>query len=218
MPVLSMGSGTTIMTLLSEPDLTKLDISCYSIDKQRGLMPLPNTVRSLGLNQTTPATGPPGTAGQIIFTEDEKQLMVAVKGTPPQPGFFAVWDVLDRSLSRNYKHISLAQGVLLPFSMTVIPNKNAILAADAGLGFDIVDLADAGSRSRSNRSSATKIEGQGATCWSAYSASTGNFYFTDAVTSLITEINIDDNLKPTIVKVDTLFVLYPESETYNIYP
>lgn len=176
-------------------------------------MPIRNTVRSLGLNQTTPATGPAGSASQIVFTEDGKQLVASVKGVPPQPGFFAVWNVQDDgSLSENFQSIPPAQGGLLPFSMTVIPGKNAILATDAGLGFDIFDLAAVGNAQGQNattgdRSSANAIEGQSATCWSTFSPGTGNFYLTDIGTSTITEVTVGDNLAPKLVRVSALFGL-----------
>lgn len=100
-----------------------------------------NTNRSLKLNQTTPATGPAGSASHVIFTEDGSQLVASVKGVPPTPGFLAVWDVAeDGSLSTDFKSMAPATGGLLPFSMTVIPGKNAILATDAGIGFDIFDF------------------------------------------------------------------------------
>jgi hypothetical protein len=173
--------------------------SCFNVNNQTGLTPLANTQRSLGLNQTTPPNGPAGTTSHIVFSEDNKQLIASVKGIPPQPGFFAVWDIAtDGSLSNNFKSIPPNQGGLLPFSMTVIEGQNALLATDAGVGFDIVDLAN---QSNSNRSSVVPIQGQGATCWSSHSPKTGNFYLTDIKTSLVTEVNVDSNLKGSIVKV-----------------
>ncbi|KAI0359881.1 hypothetical protein OH77DRAFT_1393940 [Trametes cingulata] len=170
-------------------------VICYTVDKKTGLTALPNSLRPLRLNQTTPATGPAGTASHIIFSEDGKQLIASVKGVPPTPGFLAVWDVKDDgSLSPDFKKIAPAKDGLLPFSMTVIPGKNAILATDAGLGFDIFDLKD------NNKSSAIAIDGQIATCWSSFSKKTGNFYLTDIGTATVTEVHVDDNLKGSIVQ------------------
>jgi hypothetical protein len=116
-------------------------VQCYQVDLQNGL-PMNGTLRTLGLNQTTPATGPAGTANHIIFSEDDQQLIASIKGTPPQPGFLAVWDVSQsNTLSQNFTQIAPASGGLLPFSMTVIPGENAILATDAGVGFDIFDMS-----------------------------------------------------------------------------
>jgi len=173
-------------------------VNCFRVDNRTGLTPLPNTNRSLNLNQTTPATGPAGTPSHLIFSEDNRQLIASVKGTPPQPGFFAVWDVAnDGSLSQNFVTVPPNQGGLLPFSMTLIPGQNALLATDAGVGFDILDLANP--TSPNNRSSVVPIQGQGATCWSSHSPKTGNFYLTDIATSLVTEVNVDSNLRGTIV-------------------
>ncbi|KAJ7104151.1 hypothetical protein B0H15DRAFT_808771 [Mycena belliarum] len=177
-------------------------VACFKVDKKKGLVPMANTVRSLKLNQTTPATGPAGSVSHVLFSEDNKQLIASVKGVPPTPGILAVWDVAkDGSLSKDFKAVQPAKGGLLPFSMTVIPGKNAILATDAGLGVDVFDLsAGAAPGIAAGKSSALKIDGQGATCWSSFSPQTGNFYVTDIGTSLVTEINIDNNLKPKVVK------------------
>ncbi|KAJ6531801.1 hypothetical protein B0H19DRAFT_1214136 [Mycena capillaripes] len=176
-------------------------VACFSVDKTKGLQPVANTVRSLKLNQTTPANGPAGSVSHVIFNEDNTQLIASVKGLPPTPGIFAIWDIAaDGSLSEDFKAVQPAKGGLLPFSMTVIQGKNAILATDAGLGVDIVDLSAVADNSvAAGKSSGLAIDGQGATCWSSFSPKTGNFYVTDIGTSEITEINVDANLKPTIV-------------------
>jgi len=176
-------------------------VACYTVDKTKGLLPIANTVRSLKLNQTTPATGPAGSVSHVIFSEDNKQLIASVKGVPPTPGILAVWDIAaDGSLSEDFKAVGPAAGGLLPFSMTVIPGKNAILATDAGLGVDVFDFSGgAADGLAAGKSSTLAIAGQGATCWSSFSPKTGNFYVTDIGTSQVTEINVDDNLKPTIV-------------------
>ncbi|KIK63077.1 hypothetical protein GYMLUDRAFT_72314 [Collybiopsis luxurians FD-317 M1] len=171
-------------------------VSCFKVDQTKGLVSLSGTNRSLNLNQTTPANGPPGTASHIIFSEDNTQLIASVKGVPPTPGFLAVWNVAsDGSLSPDFKSVAPAAGGLLPFSMTLIEGKNAILATDAGVGFDIFDF-----NSDSNASSVVPIDGQSATCWSSFSSQTGNFYLTDIGTSMVTEVNVDSNLKGSIVK------------------
>jgi hypothetical protein len=176
-------------------------VACFSVDKTKGLIPIANTVRSLNLNQTTPATGPAGSVSHIIFNEDNTQLIASVKGVPPTPGIFAVWDIAsDGSLSQDFTAVTPAKGGLLPFSMTVIKGKNAILATDAGLGVDIVDFSGGVTAGvAAGASSGLPISGQGATCWSSFSPQTGNFYVTDIETSEVTEVNVDDNLKPSIV-------------------
>jgi len=169
-------------------------VQCYSVDDNEGLV-AQGGFRPLGLNQTTPATGPAGSASQLIYSEDGRQLIASVKGTPPTPGFLAVWSVDgENNISNDFQKIAPGNGGLLPFSMTLINGQNAILATDAGVGFDIFDM------SGQNRSSVVPIEGQGATCWSSFSPKTGNFYLTDILTDMVTEVNVDANLKGTIVK------------------
>lgn len=118
-------------------------------------------------------------------------------------GFLAVWDIAsDGSLSAEPVKSAPAAGGLLPFSMTVIPGTNAILATDAGVGFDVFDFGGNGTNSLSaTSSSVVPIAGQKATCWSSFSSKSGNFYLTDIGTSTITEVNVSKNLTGSIVKV-----------------
>lgn len=61
-------------------------VACYTINGKTGLQAMNGTVRSLELNQTTPATGPAGSVSDVLFTEDGKKLLVSVKGSPPVQG------------------------------------------------------------------------------------------------------------------------------------
>lgn len=168
-------------------------------------MPISNSLRSLSLNQTTPPNGPPGTTSHVIFSEDGSKLIASVKGVPPTPGFLAVWDVAaDGSLSQDFTKVSPPAGGLLPFSMTVVEGQNAVLVTDPGVGFDLIDLSAStlsSPNTTSAKDSAIPITGQSATCWSSFSSKTGNFYLTDIGTSIVTEVNVDQNLKGTIVQV-----------------
>ncbi|KAI0322605.1 hypothetical protein OF83DRAFT_1167471 [Amylostereum chailletii] len=179
-------------------------VKCFTMDQTLGLVPAANTWRPLGLNQTTPPTGPAGSASHIIFTEDQKNVIVAVKGNADlgMGGFLAAWDVMpDASLSSNFTRMALPAGGNIPFSLGVIPGKNSLLVTDAAVGIDVVDTAAGlAAASTSNRSTTLPVPGQTAICWNAFSRSTGNFYVTDIATSLVTEVNVDDNLKPTMVK------------------
>ncbi|KAJ7667297.1 hypothetical protein B0H17DRAFT_1162418 [Mycena rosella] len=172
-------------------------VSCYTFDAVGGLSPLRATIRSLNLNQTTPVrppspTGPSNTPSQIIFSPDEKQLIVSVKA-----GFLAVWDInTDGSLSPDFQTVL---GGILPFSLLYVPSKNAIIASDPGVGYDIFNLA-------TNATVSFPIPAQTLTCWSVHSAESGNFYMVDVGVSTITEITVTGSLGSTIVKAraDTL--------------
>lgn len=130
-------------------------------------------------------------------------MMATVKGVPDKlPGFIAAWDVAaDGSLSKDFKKIALPKGGLLPFSMTLIPGQNSMLVTDAAIGFDLFDTGKGG-----RQSNAVPINGQGATCWSSFSPKTKNLYLTDIKTSIVTEVNVDAQLKGKVVKVTSLFV------------
>jgi hypothetical protein len=131
--------------------------------------------------------------------------MASVKGVPPTPGFVAVWDVeADGSLSQEAARIAPPTGGVLPFSLTPIPGTEAFLVTDPGIGFDIFDLSTSSLKGNSSKSSAVKIDGQGATCWSSFSSKTGNYYLTDIGTSIVTEVNVDKDIKAAIIKVGTV--------------
>ncbi|KAJ7254997.1 hypothetical protein B0H12DRAFT_1289158 [Mycena haematopus] len=160
-------------------------VSCYNFDTGNGLTPIKNTIRSLGLNQTTPDTGPANTASQIIFSPDETQLIVSVKSA-----FLAVWNInTDGSLSPTF---SVIGGGVLPFSLLYVPGQNAIFASDPGVGYDIFNLD-------TNATVAVTVPGQKLICWSVYSTESGDFYLMDVGTSLVTEVHVTSSLSSTIV-------------------
>ena len=187
-------------------------VQCFKPDDNLGLIAMANTTRSLKLPQTTPPTGPAGTVSDILFSEDSKQLLVSVKGLPPTPGFVASWDVADDgSLSPDFIASPPAQGGLLPFSMSIIPGKNAVLATDAGIGFSTFDLSTLGANATA-KSQVFPIAGQGATCWSSFSQKTGSFFLTDVRTAIVTEVAIANDLSGKIVKQ---YPLTPGSATID---
>lgn len=188
-------------------------VQCFKPDAKLGLVALANTNRSLKLPQTTPPTGPPGSVSDILFSEDSARLLVSVKGIPPTPGFVASWDVADDgALSANFTASPPAKGGLIPFSMSLIPGKNAVLATDAGIGFSTFDLRTLGAGGGTAASQVFPIAGQGATCWSSFSAKTGSFFLTDIKTDIVTEVAVADDLSGKIVKQ---YPLAPGSATID---
>jgi hypothetical protein len=168
-------------------------VKCFAVDAKAGLTGIVDTVRPTGINQTTPATGPAGSVSHVIFNEDGSQLIASIKGTPTDPGFLAVWDVAgDGSLSGNFTTVAPPAGGALPFGMNLIPGINAVLATDPAEGFDVIGLSGVSGASKNSTggvSSANNVTGQGALCWTSHSAKTGNFYMTDILTSLVTEVS-----------------------------
>ena len=114
--------------------------SCYGVSAS-GLSTQQETWRDLtiyGYNQTNPPQGPINTFSQIHFTEDDKNVVVALKGfiTPePVRGALFVYPVSDNGELAKEPTIA---GTPAPggftFSLTPIPGKNAFFSADFSSG------------------------------------------------------------------------------------
>lgn len=175
-------------------------VACFKPDPKLGLLPISNSFRELGINQTTPATGPAGTVSHLLFNIDGSKLVASVKGAPPNPGFLAVWDVAaaDGSLSEQFQAVTPPTGGLLPFGMSNFPHGSmTMVVTDAGIGFDVIDVQaalDQGGNGTTaitslaatnvvagGKSTANAVAGQVAVCWTAFSPVVGNFYMTDIV-------------------------------------
>ncbi|KAH8918859.1 hypothetical protein BT69DRAFT_1353571 [Atractiella rhizophila] len=183
----------------------KAGVACFLVSSVKGMRACPSTsFRSLDLNQTTPPAGPAKTASHILFSEDGTQVIAMIKGAPDAPGHLAVWDVDAKgTLSEKFTAVPPPAGGALPFGSSLIPGTNALIATDPAVGFTVIDLKD------QTKSSAIKVDGQGAVCWIQRSKATGNFYMTDIATSLVTEVNVDKNLNATIVKQ------YPQGDGFG---
>ena len=171
------------------------NVACFHVSKKMGLIPLPNTVRSLGQQQSVPPTGPPKTVSDILFNQDQSQLLASVKGTPNgTAGFIANFAVTKHpfSLARQPVKSTPNKGVL-PFSMTLVGKSgDVVLNTDAGFGISVsrfdpkVGVIDA--------SSSVVIENQTATCWSSMSPRTGSFYTTDVGNAMVQEFTVDPSV------------------------
>ncbi|KAF8627006.1 hypothetical protein AX15_004590 [Amanita polypyramis BW_CC] len=182
-------------------------VSCFKVDETKGLTNITNTTRYLDLRQSTPPAGPFGSVSQVLFSADDKMLVVAVKGTMSNatfshPAYLAIWDVNeDNSLSSGFRTIPAPSGALLPFSLTLIPGTDAVLASDAEIGYEIYTSISGRPTNPSNSpTKAYRIAGQKATCWTVLSNQTSTYYLTDFGTSIIYEVGIDDNLEGRLVE------------------
>jgi len=168
------------------------NVACFSVSGS-GLTLLPDTVRTLGLNQTNPPTGPANTVSDILFSYDQSQVFVSVKGDPKgAPGFIANFGVTGGctfNLSDTAVNSTPDKGVL-PFSMTLVPHAEDVLFnTDAAFGVS-VSRFDPTTGSIVN-SSSVAINNQTATCWSSTSPRTGSFYVTDVGTAKLNEFSVD---------------------------
>ncbi|VDB96740.1 unnamed protein product [Peniophora sp. CBMAI 1063] len=174
-------------------------IAGFTVTKD-GLQPQDGTFRPLGLNETTPSTGPFGAASQVVYTQDEKNVIAAVKGPLFGPGFLAAWPIGDDGqLAENFTEIATAPGGGHPFSLTPIPGQNAFFSADFSIGVDVYDFSNGiEGVNNSPRTIGVAVPGQDATCWSAYSELLDKYYVMDVTGHQITEVQVDSNLAVTV--------------------
>lgn len=165
-------------------------VSCATFDDRQGLGAF-DALRPLGLNQTTPPSGPPNTVSQIGFTEDENFLVVTVKADPPtkKPGFVAVYQVQGKRVARDAARSSPA-GTAILFSFDQIPHSNKFIVTDPSIGAAILDLNTETCDVTTYK--AINIAGQMATCWSTISPATGTAFVADGAVNRLVEINVKD--------------------------
>lgn len=186
-----------------------------------GLSAQSDSFRELGLiNQTTPATGPFGTASQIVYTQDEKNIVVTVKRTfeDTRSGFLAIWPVDEAGhLSSNYTAVPTPINGGAPFSLTPVNGANAFFATDFDVGVDIFDFSDGVEGvSSSPRTVAVPIDGQAATCWSTYSSALDRYYSVDVGHDAITEFKVDANLTASVISVRVVIFLPYRNRTLKL--
>ncbi|KIJ51576.1 hypothetical protein M422DRAFT_157271, partial [Sphaerobolus stellatus SS14] len=173
-------------------------VNCFKPSNTKGLVPAPNTQRSMNLTQTTPpAAGPgPNGLGHVIFNEAETQLIVSARQIgPSEVGLLAVWDINPAGgLSQNWGQIV---GGVAPLGLAILPGKNAVIATDPALGYEIYDLNALSGRQ--NKTGVFPVPGQGSLCWSVYNPKSGNVYLADALGANVLEVSVNANLGSTIV-------------------
>ncbi|KAG8954274.1 hypothetical protein FRC04_000499 [Tulasnella sp. 424] len=190
------GGGGNARIIANLPLLTER-FSCFKADPNKGLTAMHDAIRALPLNQTTPPSGPPGSASDIIFTPSHK-LLASVKGlSKTQPGYIAEWavDPASGQLSQDFVKNTISSPGMDPFGMTPIPGRDAILNADPAVGYAIWDLTTVPATSN-----VISVSGEMIICWTTYSASTQSFFLMDAGASVVTEVAVDESLQGSIVK------------------
>ncbi|KAI0029339.1 hypothetical protein K488DRAFT_88842 [Vararia minispora EC-137] len=176
---------------------------CYDVNDS-GLSPDMDSIRPIpNYNQTTPPTGPSQTASVITFTPDEKDIVVAVKGTenPPSPGFLVAWPLEDGGrFASDPTVIQKAGPGNLPFSLTPVRGRNAFVAADLSSAVDVFDLSgDISDSSGSNGTNSRSIDGELMLCWSTYSPTLDRYYLSAPPSSLVVEVTVDKDLQTSVV-------------------
>ena len=178
---------------------TNNGVQGFSVSKA-GLLPIPASWRPLGLPQTTPASGPAGSLSDIAFSPDSSLLYVSVKGNPATgaAGFIATYKVSGSGAAATLGTAIKTEpaGSVLPFSLTPVPNSRTVVYTDPASGYGVASFNADGSLGDSAHYA---IPGQGANCWSEYSATTGNYYLSDPGAKYINEVSVS-GVTSTLVK------------------
>lgn len=172
-------------------------ISCGPFSAQTGLGRM-DSLRSVSLGQTTPPVGPTNTISHAFFSEDESTLLTMVKGDPAtnKTGFVSVLPIKQKRSCRGKPTVfsaaqkdirSTPKGTAVLFGSQIIPGTSKVFASDASFGAAILDIDL--TTGRATTLSTQKIQGQGATCWSAFAPATGTVFVTDVSVPRIVEMS-----------------------------
>lgn len=166
-------------------------VACFSVDSKMGLVssgPLRKLPRNI-INETTPPSGPPGSAAQVLFDPSSTALFATVKGnagsTPPKPGSFAVWPVEDGSVSYGDPVVTQVSDLLMNFGFSFIDERKIFLS-DPSFGASILSVQEDFTLVEEDH---VVISGQKAVCWTQYWQSTETLYAIDAGTNDLYELS-----------------------------
>jgi hypothetical protein len=176
---------------------------CYKVVEGGGL--IPGVARPIALNQTTPPSSPSDTLGTVVFTSDQKYLVVTVKGVQSNltasPGRLLVYSVdagTDAIISESPVQVTIPLPGGMPYSLTAIPGRQAFFGSEFAAGGSVYDY----SQGWDNVNITTlSVPGQKANCWSAYSQRTNTYFLTDTGTGIVSEVQLDASLAPRLLKV-----------------
>ncbi|KAK0301663.1 hypothetical protein LTR82_018182 [Friedmanniomyces endolithicus] len=173
-------------------------VACFSVDPVRGLRAdgslhaIPKTI----IMETTPPSGPPGSAAQVLFAPDSSAIFATVKGnagaSPVKLGSLLAWPLNGGQISNSEPVVTQLPGITMDFGFTFIDNK-IIFLADPSFGISLLSVKQDLTVTETRH---TVIPGQSAICWTAYSPATNLLYAIDAglnkTGSLVGSIAVSD--------------------------
>jgi hypothetical protein len=169
------------------------NVACYSVSASSGLSPVSGfTVSSFGLNQTTPPQGPPSTVSDIFFAPGSKSLHVTVKGPNFGDGALLSFPCDAAAGVCDTATASTPDGTAVLFGSVFI-NDNTFLATDASFGAATIQI-DENDLANPRVLRTTPIEGQGASCWSAFSKTTKTSFVMDVLVNHIVEVDANGGI------------------------
>lgn len=160
-------------------------VACFSVDPREGLVSsgslraLPSSV----IDESTPPSGPPGSAAQVLFNPSSTALFATIKGNagsvPPKLGSFAAWPVeQDGNISHESPVMTQISDIFMNFGFTFITDERIFLS-DPSFGASILKVQE---NLKIVEGTHVVIPGQVAVCWTQYWQSTDTLYAIDAGT------------------------------------
>ncbi|SCU86210.1 LADA_0D13036g1_1 [Lachancea dasiensis] len=154
-------------------------------------------LRTFDLEQSKTPAGPLDTVSQVLFSADESELIVTVKGDPTsnKTGFVSVFSVTGAWLTEQPRLSasridSKLNGTVALFGFQQIPHSSKYFSTDAGFGAVIFSVDAA--RETSTLLHKQVIADQMATCWAAISPVTKSAFVSDPLVNHIVEMSLDD--------------------------
>ncbi|KAK2766189.1 hypothetical protein FQN54_007705 [Arachnomyces sp. PD_36] len=186
---LSVGISAKLSQACVANSGTRAGIACFEITPT-GLAPLDYELRPFEIDQTTPPVGATNTVSHTFFNEDSTALLTTVKGdgTAENVGYLSSFPVVDGAVSRDDVRSS-PNGTAVLFGSVNIPGTSSILATDASFGAAVIDVDSCGN---GEAVALVPVEDQMATCWAAFSETTGTVFVTDVAVNHVVEIDPTD--------------------------
>lgn len=159
-------------------------VTCFSVS-HNGLKPL-GGLRALTVSDTTPPTGPPFTASDILFNPSCTALFVAVKGSPTTLGKMYAFPISSDGSVAMMPVVSSPAGLLLDFSVSFLSSSSKAVITDPAYGASLVSISPSFAVSVDKK---ITVAGQGAICWSQYSSRFNTVFLMDAAHPNITLVD-----------------------------
>lgn len=166
-------------------------VACFHVDPYHGLS-ADGGLRKLSssiIDESTPPTGPPGSAAQVLFNPDSSAVFATVKGDagakPAKLGSLLAWPVSHGEISAAEPVVTQVKDLTMDFGFMFL-SESTIFLSDPSFGASILEV---GSDLKATEKVHTVIPKQKALCWTQYEPSLNTLYAIDASSDNIWLLN-----------------------------
>lgn len=185
----------------------KAGITCFSVVQSSGLeqtgpfRQFPTSV----INETTPPSGPPGSAGDIYFNPDSSAVFASIKGlpavTPVKIGTLVAYPVEGGVISTEPVDYTNSD-IVLNFGAVFI-NETRLLLSDPASGAHLLNISE---DLEITELVNIIIPGQIAVCWASYSPSLDTGYIMDSGVPSLSTVNPSSGALESPIKIDEALI------------